>query len=299
MFQFFKKLCLLKPYQNSSFAIVNLKFYIILVLTLCAFLNATAQKKPTYDTLPKLDSISSTFYYKPWITIDAPTQKTGLIFSKKQNDKNFFIAIGVLLIFALIRSMFTKYVKDLWQITLQNTFRLSAIKAQISANATASLLMNIYFAIVLGCFLNVLLQYNQIVIINNSIVQLILCCTLVGIVYTLKYLFVLICGVLFQQKKASSDYIFIIFLCNKIIAMLLMPIVLYLLVSNTYQKTFIVIALFIICVLFLFRHLFSLLTIVKQLQMQKLHFFMYLCATEILPLMIAYKFLVIKGLNGS
>ncbi len=288
---------MLKPYQNSSFAALKSKKYILLLLIVITYIQGNAQKKFVYDSLPKLDSIARNFHYKTWLANDAPTQKMGLPFAKKQNNRNFFIALSLLAIFAIIRAVFSKYVKDIWQVTLQNTFRLSGIKAQLSANVTASFLMNFYFAIVLGCFLNILLQYQNIVILKNNYLQLLLCCTVVGIIYTVKYLSIFLFGILFQQKKASNDYLFIIFLCNKIIAMLLLPIVCYLLIVAQHQKTFIVIALFIICVLFLFRYLFSLLTIAKQLQMQKLHFFLYLCTTELVPLLLAGKLLLMNGVN--
>ncbi len=271
---------------------MNKKFYIFFSLLILLNVELNAQKKAIYDSLPKLDSITHYFTPKTWLLPNAPTQKIGLPYKNTRNDKNFLIAIVLLGLFAIIKSFFPKYISEIWQITFRNTFRVASLKAQISGNLAGSLLMNIFFCFVVGCFIHLLLQYNAVIIINNWWMQLLLCICILGIIYCIKLISILFFGAVFQQKKQSSDYIFIVFLCNKIMAILLLPFVAYLLITNTQKQFVLVIAIFIISLLLIYRIAVSLITIAKQLHLQKLHFFMYLCATEIAPLLVVYKLLL-------
>ncbi len=275
--------------------ILNVLFLIIwLVLSTAAIAQkrAKALPKPPKDTLAMVDTIAQFAYAKPWITNNAPEQKIGKKFDKKNNDQNFFLAVGLLFIFGLLKLVFGKYIKELWILSFKSSFRTSSLKAQLSSNKTASLAMNLFFCITSGTFLFFVLQWQHIKIVNSSWLQLTICISSIMLLYTIKYFVINLLGAVFQQKNQMEDYLFIVFLSNKLIGLVLLPIICLLLINNVYQRPIIIVTLLILSMFFIYRYLISYTSIARRMEMQKLHFFIYLCSVEILPLLLLSKLIV-------
>jgi hypothetical protein len=99
-------------------------------------------------------------------------------------------------------------------------------------------------------------------------------------------------GWVFQIKEASDNYIFTVFFFNKIIGILLLPLVIYLLISSRFANQISMVALFLLCVILIYRYALSYISLAKTIQLNKFHFFLYLCTLEIVPLLIIYKMLL-------
>jgi hypothetical protein len=107
-----------------------------------------------------------------------------------------------------------------------------------------------------------------------------------------KYLVIQFTGWVFNAKEPASTYSFIVFLINKMIGVALVPLLLLLAFSNgqVWDIT-ITISTGVIVLLFLFRYIISLRIIRGALSINPLHFFIYLCAVELMPMLIIYKVL--------
>ena len=62
--------------------------------------------------------------------------------------------------------------------------------------------------------------------------------------------------------------------------------------SSRVIEVAITVSLFLIGALFLYRYLLSFAAIRNKLKVNALHFFLYLCAVELLPLILIYKVLI-------
>jgi hypothetical protein len=65
--------------------------------------------------------------------------------------------------------------------------------------------------------------------------------------------------------------------------------------GQTYE-TAVTVALSVVLLMIVYRYIVALGTVVKNLKINAVHFFIYLCAVEILPLLVIYKllFMLIK-----
>jgi len=100
-------------------------------------------------------------------------------------------------------------------------------------------------------------------------------------------------GWIFNAKEAAGTYAFLVFLVNKIIGIVLLPVVLIIAFSadEPYINVVITVSLIIVGLLLLYRYIASVGTMRKDLKVNAIHFFLYLCTVEIMPLLLIYKLL--------
>ena len=92
-----------------------------------------------------------------------------------------------------------------------------------------------------------------------------------------KYLVIQFMGWVFNAKEQASTYGFIVFLINKVIALVLLPLLLLLAFSSDYmQEVVLTIAACVVILLLIFRYIISLTIIRGALSVHPLHFFIYL-----------------------
>jgi Domain of unknown function (DUF4271) len=115
------------------------------------------------------------------------------------------------------------------------------------------------------------------------------------IVYGLKWLLLRIIGWLFQMQEASNTYTFIVFLVNKVLGVMLLPVVVLLsLAPVSLHPALVTVVLFLLAALFIYRYIISYPGIKASVRVNQFHFFLYLCAFEIVPLLIIYKGLAMR-----
>ena len=203
----------------------------------------------------------------------------------------FYLMLCILLFLAIIKQLFPKYFKQLFSIMFQASYRQKQTREQLMQEKIPSLLMNILFVIVGGLFIALISGINKWV--NTSFWWLTLySITFLALVYMLKYLVIQFMGWAFQVKEPASTYRFIVFLINKIIGLALLPILFLLAFSGGYiQEVAVTVAFCVVIFLLVFRYILSLTIIRGALSIHPIHFFIYLCTVELLPMLIIYKVL--------
>ena len=117
-----------------------------------------------------------------------------------------------------------------------------------------------------------------------------------GIIYLAKYLAVRFSGWAFRVEGVTEHYLFNVFLINKVLGIILVPFVIILaFADHNVVQQMIVISFIVSGILLLNRYIRSWQVFGSFFQYSKFHFFMYLCASELLPLAVLMKLLV-KGL---
>lgn len=228
----------------------------------------------------------------PFYSIKNPVR---LIISRRQwvgKDAFFYISIALLLFFALVRNAFGRYLQDLVKIFFRTTVKHRQIKDQLMQAPLPSLLLNILFFISGGLFLNLVFQryglgeqYSFWWLLLYSVAGL-------ACIYLVKFITLKICGWLFKLSDAINAYIFIVFTTNKIIGITLLPLIVLLTFTNGVFNTAIFnLSFLLVSLLFLYRFYLSYASIQRQLSVQFLHFVLYLCAFEIIPLLLINKLL--------
>ena len=218
----------------------------------------------------------------------------------KNMDWLVYVVGGVLLLIAIIRLSYMKYFTDLFRAFLNPTLSQRQLKDQLSQSPFPNFLFNAFFIISLGMYLYLVLYRKQVFPQAEPWMLIPGLIALVGIVYGTKYVVLRFCGWLFGNAELADAYIFILYLINKILGVLLVPFVVILaFCSAEIAQTFLYISIFFIILLVIYRYIRSYSLVKQYLSFSKLHFFLYLCAFEVAPVLILTKVLLNIWLTGN
>ncbi len=205
----------------------------------------------------------------------------------------FYVLIGFLLAFAFLRQAFPKYFNDLFRLLFRTTLKQKQIREQLMQTPLPSLLLNAFFAFSAGLYIDLLLHYFGRTPIDNFWLLFLYCSLGLSVIYLVKFLGLKVTGWLFNIRAAADAYIFVVYLINKVIGIFLLPFLI--LLSFLQGDAFTVAMVLSFCglgVLFIYRFLLTYTSVRNQVKFNPFHFFLYLCAFEIAPLLLIYKALL-------
>ncbi|RFS22434.1 DUF4271 domain-containing protein [Chitinophaga silvatica] len=215
-------------------------------------------------------------------------------------DWLIYLIAGVVLLLSIIRLSYRKYFADLFRAFLNPTLSQRQLKDQLSQSPFPNFLLNAFFAISLGLYLYLVLFNLQIFPQAEPWLLIPGLILLVVIIYLVKYIVLRFCGWLFGNSELADAYIFILFLINKVLGILLVPfLVIMAFCKPQIANTFLYISLFFIALLVVYRYIRSYSLVKQYLSFSKLHFFLYLCAFEVAPVLILIKVLQNIWLTGN
>ena len=219
---------------------------------------------------------------------------------RKQADKDylFYLLSGIVFLLAFIRMAFDKYFRKMFQLFFQTALRQKQTRDQLLQDNLASLLTNLLFVTSAGLYITLVIQNRNW--IQGSFWWLAAgSATVLLVTYAVKYLFLIFAGWVFNAKEATGSYAFVVFQVNKVMGVLLVPFIWILAYSQQVViEVAITISVGIAVILLIYRYWVSYLSIQNKLKVNALHFLLYLCAVELLPLLLIYKVLI-NYLDGS
>ena len=209
-------------------------------------------------------------------------------------DFLFFLLLSLVFILAFFRLFYQRYFTNLFRVFFNTSLRQSQLTDQLTQAKLPSLFFNLFFTITGGIYIYFLLRYFQWINAGKMITILAYCVICLTIIYAGKFIVLKFTGWLTGYNEAVNTYLFVIFLINKILGILLIPVVIILAFSQLFLVKIIVpISLLMIGLLLLLRFFRSYGLLQKQLKVSGFHFFLYIAGTEILPLLLIYKGLLI------
>ncbi len=258
----------------------------------------------TNPTLTNSTFKHDTGSYKKWETHPfLPLNKVPVFRIIKYQDHQskdilFYAMSGLVLILAFIRLGFPKYFKNLFQLFFQTSLRQKQTRDQLLQENLASLFLNLLFFIAGGLYIGLFVHTRNWIPLSLWTLSLVGGAVLL-LVYLCKYLFLVFAGWVFNMKEATSSYVFIVFMVNKIIGVFLIPFLLIMAFATPIiTQTGMTISLGIIGILYGYRYFISFRVVQNKWKVNPLHFFIYLCAVELLPLLLIYKVLI-NFIGGS
>lgn len=210
------------------------------------------------------------------------------------NDaRDFYLIIGLVLFLGLVRALNPHYFRLVLRSFWQPGGSVRGYQEQLEQASFPNLLMNLFFGCVVGMWLYYLLQaFSHQASSLPGVVLIFLLTAGILLVYVIKYLAVLFSGWAFRVEALTRQYLFSIFLINKIIAIVLLPFVALLAFTGAaWQVSLAIVSVFVAGGLLLTRYVRSWRSFGSFFQYSKFHFITYLCASEILPLAILLKLL--------
>lgn len=211
----------------------------------------------------------------------------------------FYLLLGVCFLLAIIRFGFGKYFSDLFRAFFSPTLSQRQLKEQLYQMPFPAFALNVFFAISGGIYLYLILLHTDYLSSKEPTYLTILFIVLLMVVYATKYIVLRICGWLFGFRELMDNYIFTLFLINKILGVVLLPIIVILAFSLPFLSDIVLYISFIfIVLLFIYRYIRTFPMMKSSMAINKFHFFLYLCGLEIAPILIIGK-LTLMWLSGA
>jgi hypothetical protein len=205
----------------------------------------------------------------------------------------FYSLIVLLLAFALLRKSFPKYFNDLFRLFFRTTLKQKQVREQLMQTPVPSLLLNLYFVVSASLYIDILLRHFNVAPVDNFWLLFLYCAIGLSVIYLVKFIGLKMSGWLFNMKEGADIYIFVVFIINKVIGIFLLPFLV--LLAFTQGNIFTVVMVLSWCgvgLLLIYRFLLTYASVRNQVRFNPFHFFLYLCAFEIAPLLLIYKALL-------
>lgn len=211
---------------------------------------------------------------------------------------DFYLLLFLCIMLGLIRFMDTRYFLNLWRAFWNPTLSNRQLKEQLQGSGLPNLLMNVFFTFAGGAYIYYIVKFftpqHSGVIPPSLLIIMLIAGT--GLIYLAKYAAVRFSGWAFRVEGITEHYLFNVFLINKVLGITLIPFIIILaFADHQWAQQVVVISFVVAGILLLNRYLRSWQVFGSFFQYSKFHFFMYLCASELLPLAVLMKLLV-KGL---
>jgi hypothetical protein len=226
--------------------------------------------------------------------LNAGTTSVSLAVKEKiTTGKEFlFYLLGiVILLLAIFKVFYAKYFNNIFRVFFNTSLRQNQLTDLLLQAKLPSLIFNTFFVINTGLYAWLLLDHHNLLKENDNYLFIALSILFVAVIYFGKFLSLKIIGWISGMSAATDQYIFVIFLINKIIGILLIPFIILMAFAPGNWLSIVVIASFcVIGILFLLRYLRSYGLLQNQLKIKFFHFLLYIIGIEFLPLLVIYKF---------
>lgn len=204
----------------------------------------------------------------------------------------FYTIVALLILFAIIKNAFRRYLSDLFSSYFRTTVRQRQIKEQLLQSPLPSMFFNVFFIFSTAIFVALLFQHFGL---GNEAPFWMLaayCAAGLIVIYAGKYLALKFFGWVFQLSEVTETYIFVVFSTNKILGVLLLPLTIVLAFGlGMVGATAATLGLVVIGGLFAYRYFLSYVSVNHLISINIFHFLLYLAAFEVLPLLLINKLL--------
>jgi hypothetical protein len=223
-----------------------------------------------------------------------PIASTNHLKRKTSQDFLFYLMLSVMFLLAFFRLFYQRYFKNLFRVFFNTSLRQSQLTDQLLQAKLASLFFNLFFTITGGIYVYFLLRYFNWIKPDRMITLMSACVICFALIYLGKFIVLKFTGWLTGYKEVTNTYLFIIFLINKILGVLLVPVIIIMAFSASFLVKWVVtLSLLFIALLLLLRFFRSYGLLQNQLKVSRLHFLLYILGTEVVPLLLIYKGLMI------
>ncbi|MBS1666758.1 MAG: DUF4271 domain-containing protein [Bacteroidetes bacterium] len=208
----------------------------------------------------------------------------------QQLDALFYFLVGLCFYFAFIKLFFYKYLNSLLALFFRASMRQQQMRDQAQQMPLASLLLNILFVLSAGCYASFVLHYHHFTLQKSFWSLFLYCMLLITLIYLGKFFVLKLSGWIFNVPKAADGYIFTVFMVNKILGIILIPIIIMIsFCGPLIAGIAIAISYLILGVLLIYRFATCFSALRNEIRISLFHYFIYLCAFEIAPLLLIYK----------
>jgi Domain of unknown function (DUF4271) len=202
----------------------------------------------------------------------------------------FYTLCFIVCMLGLFKTFYRGYFNNLFRVFFNTSIRQTQLTDQLAEAKLPSFILNIFFAITTGFYIWLLFKNYHPPRFIDSQLLLPVCIMGIGVLYFVKYCILKFIGWMSEMQQAANHYIFVIFLVNKIIGIILVPFIIILAFSKPLWVNYTVIfSLLVVGLFFLSRYIKTYGVLEYKFPLEPLHFIIYITALEIVPLLLIYK----------
>jgi Domain of unknown function (DUF4271) len=247
-------------------------------------------KKDTLRNIPP-DTLFIRKAGNPTVITDT---KSGVHKTFTSKDNIFYYLIFLFLLLGLLHRAFEKYFNNLFRVFFRSTLNQRSVRDQLLQSPLPSVLLNCFFVLSAGLYVLFILLHFRLLTAENFWQNYVYCVAAISFVYIIKFIGLKITGWLFNISELTESYIFIVFIINKMLGITLLPFtVLLAFTSGAVLITSLNLSWISVALLFGYRFILSYGATRKEIKLNPFHFILYICAFEIVPLLLIYKLLLI------
>ena len=218
-----------------------------------------------------------------------PEDRTEIERTQKHKDIIFYILMLLILFIGILRSGFPNYFSNMVRVFFNTSLRQSQLTDQLLQSKLPSLLFNVFFVVMSGLYLFIFLGSLHLIEISSTSTFLFMVLFITAM-YLVKYFFLQLFGWFSGKEQAADVYIFMVFLVNKFMAIILLPLTMMIYYSEGPVKDFAMVSsVLLVIVFFLFRYLRSFVLLGQNLKVSRFHFLLFIAGVEILPILLICK----------
>mgnify|MGYP003575580435 CR=1 FL=1 len=220
------------------------------------------------------------------IPMERPHQMT-------DRSSDFFLILALIAFIGVFRLANPSYFRNLFRAFRNPSLSTRQLKEQLRQDSAASLVLDLVFCLSMGIYLFFVLHHihQKDITPNLSTILTILGFAVLFLgIYIVRFLFLKFTGWVFNISEITDNYTFNVFLINKVMGIAIIPFSIILAFGEgPWVQATLFLSFIAIGILFANRYLRSGVVFGYFLKFSKLHFFMYLCASELLPLAVIMK----------
>jgi len=225
-----------------------------------------------------------------------PSGEYGFIPKEKMQflpDWTTWIILFLFLLLAFIRSSSEIYLSQIFQSAFNKKAANRLFNEKVNTLFHTSFLLDLFYVMVTGLFIYQAVNHFSEFSSDEAIIY----CGLIFLAFSfyvlIKFAAYRICGAIFDTASETSEYIFHAKTGNRIIGLILFPIVLFLfLLDGKYTEILLYFGIVLTLILSIIKILRGMI-IIAQKVFPVYYMILYLCTLEILPLLIVGKILLI------
>ena len=226
-------------------------------------------------------------------SLDIP--KRAMYSSKRlhQNIEWIFYSFLFLFLFTALLGRYSNgLLRKLWKIYVNDGFIFRQSKDQMAQQQIVSVALNFLFILSTGLFIFFGLGWDQEFSGNMRWLILAACFVVIAVVYLFKHLFFKILGWAFGQEQAFEDYLFVVFLNNKLLGLLFLFSSFVMAFSDAASSSLTFkLSLFIVALMLVYRFLRGFQLFSNQVRVGFFTLFLAFLALELIPSAVLIKFL--------
>ena len=261
--------------------------------------NPNLTKKWTIDNTIAISSPRFTrevLKHHPYFGFGSPLAKPPVsdLYQPSGKESLFYLLVLLFIVFGIIRSLFSKYFGDLFRVFFRTTLKQKQIREQLMQVPLPSVLLNGFFVLSGAFYISFMVLHFKLAETGVFWQMFLYAAAGLSIAYMVKFIGLKLSGWLFNMNEAAETYIFIVFIINKMLGILLLPFLLVLAFSKGDAYTAgLVLSWCLVGGLVLYRVILTYGLIRSHVKVNFFHFLLYLLAFEVVPVLIVYKVLLL------